>query len=97
MRVYLRTHHIRIVTLRLSIRRRSKTILHSLTCVTATRRPELVSFFVFKTSAGTSDVVGYGDCRHVCHHEESHHEDIDEGDHVHEDHDDHCSALGSGD
>ena len=52
--------------------------------VAATGRPELVFFFVFKTSAGTSDEVDYGDCRHVCDDEESHHEDLEEGDHVHE-------------
>ena len=45
-------------------------------------------------SAGTSDEVGSGDCRHVCDDEESHQEDHDEGDHVQEDHDDHCSATG---
>ena len=55
--VYLCTSLVRIVTLRLSIRRRSKTILHYLICVAATGRPELVFFLVFKTSAGTSDVV----------------------------------------
>ena len=33
--------------------------------------------------------------RHACDDEESHHEDLDEGDHVHEDHDD-SSALLSG-
>ena len=53
-------------------------------CVAATGRTELVFFFVFKTSAGTSDEVDYGDCRHVCDDEESHHEDLEEGDHVHE-------------
>ena len=39
--------------------------------------------------------VSYCDCRHVCDDEESHHEDLDERDHVHEDNDDHCSASGS--
>ena len=43
------------------------------------------------------DVVGYCDCRHVCDDEEYHHEDLDEGDHVHEDRDDHCSASGTED
>ena len=74
---------VRIVTLRLSIRRRSKQILRQLICVAATGRPELVLFFVFKTSAGTPDEVDHGDCRHVCD-EASHHEDLEEGDHVHE-------------
>ena len=41
-------------------------------------------------------MVGYSDCRHVCGDDELHHEDLDESDHVHEDHDDHCSASGSG-
>ena len=42
-------------------------------------------------------MAGYGDCRHVCDDEEHHHEDLDEGDNVHEDHDDHWSASGSED
>ena len=71
--------------------------LHCLICVAATGRPELVFFLVLKTRAGTSDMVGYCDCRHVCDDEESHNEDLDEGDHVHEDHDDHCSASGTED
>ena len=52
---------------------------------------------MFKTSVGTSDEVGFGDCRHVCDDEESRHEDRVEGDHVHETNDDHCSALGTED
>ena len=40
-------------------------------------------------------MVGYSDCRHVCDDEESHHENLDGSDHVHEDNDDHCSATGS--
>ena len=40
-------------------------ILRSMICVAATSRPELVLFLVFKTSAGTSVEVGYGDCRPV--------------------------------
>ena len=68
---YLCTHPVRIVSIRLSIRRRSKN-LHHLICVAATSRPELVFFLVFKTSVGTQDVVGYCDCRHVCDDEESH-------------------------
>ena len=52
---------------------------------------------VFKTSAGTSDVVGYCDRRHVCDDEEAHQEDRDESDHVHEDRDDLWSASGSED
>ena len=62
--------------------------LRSLNCVAAMSRPELVFFLVFKTSAGTSHVVGSPDCRHVRDNEESRHEDHDAGDHVHEDHDD---------
>ena len=62
----------------------------------ATSRDELVFFrLCSRRAAETSDVVGYSDCRHVCDDEESHHEDLDEGDHVHEDNDDHCSATGS--
>ena len=76
---------------------KSKTHLHYLIGVAAKSSPGLVFFLVFKTSAGTSDVVGYCDCRHVCDDEESHPEDLDEGDHVHEDHDDHCSASGTED
>ena len=44
-------------------------------CV-ARGRPELVFFFVFKTSAETSHVVGSPDCRHFCDDEESHHETL---------------------
>ena len=66
-----------------------------LTCAAATRRPELAFLLVFKTSA--LDVVGYCDCRHVCDDEESHHEDLDESDHVHEDNDDQCSTSGTED
>ena len=53
-----------------------------LTCVATTGRSELVFFLVFKTSAGTSDEVGCGDCHHVCDDEESHHEGLDESFHV---------------
>ena len=60
----------------------------------ATSRPELVFCILLRTCAGTSDEVGFGDCRHDCHKEESHQEGIDN---VHDDHDDHCSASGSGD
>ena len=70
--------------------------LSYLICVAATSRPELVFFLVFKTSAGASAVVVCG-CRHVCDDEESQHEDLDEGDHVHEDHDDHSSASAAQD
>ena len=69
-----------------------KKLLHYLNCVAATTgRPELVFFLVFKTSAGTSDVVGYCDCRHVCDDGESHHEELVQSDHVH------CSASGTED
>ena len=37
------------------------------------------------------------DCRHVCDDQESHHEDLDEMDRVHDDQGDHCSASGSDD
>ena len=40
---------------------------------------------------------GWCGCRHVCDDQESHHEDLVEGDHVHEDHDNHLSASGSED
>ena len=91
--VYLCTP-VRFVTLRRSSRRRSKTIPHNLICVAATSRPELVLFLEFKTRAGTPDVVGHCDCRHVCDNEESHHEeDLDKS--GHEVHDDHWSASGS--
>ena len=63
-------------------KRIKKKILHYLICV-ATSRPELVFFLVFKTSVGTSGVACYYDCRHVGDDEESHHEDLDEGDHLH--------------
>ena len=66
-----------------------------LICVAATSRPELVFFLAFKTSEGTSKKVSCCDCRCVRDDEESNHEDLDEGDHVHEDRDDHCSASGS--
>ena len=69
---------VRIVTLPLSIRRRSnKTILPNLLCVARTSLRELV----FKTSAGTSDVVGHRDGRHVFHDKEFHHGGLDEHDH----------------
>ena len=45
--------------------------------VAATSRPQLVFFLDSKTSAGTSDGVVYGDRRHVCDDEVSHHEDVD--------------------
>ena len=44
-------------------------------CVAGTSRRELV-FLMLKTGAGTSDVVGNCDSRHVCDDEESHHEDL---------------------
>ena len=92
------THTVRFVTLRLSIQRRSKNkVLHNVIGVAETSRPELVLFLVFRTSAGTSDVLGYCDCRHVCDVEESHHEHHDESDHVRETRDDHRSASGSED
>ena len=69
--------------------------LHYLICITAAVRPELV--FHLKTSAGTSDVVVYCDCRHGSDDEESHHDELVEDDHVHEDHDEHCSASGTQD
>ena len=56
----------------------------------------LVSCTEFKTSAGTSDVASYCDCRHVRDGEESQHQNLDEKDRVHDEHDDHCSASGSG-
>ena len=40
---------------------------------------------------------GWCGCRHVCDDQESHHEDLVEGDHVHEDHDNHLSASSSED
>ena len=88
---------VRIVTLRLSIRRRSQNIPHYLIYVAARGRPGLVFFLVFKTSAGASDAAGLCDCRHVCDVEESHHEDHAEGDHVHDEHNDHCTASGTED
>ena len=81
----------------LSIRRRIK--IHSLICLAATNHPELVFFLVFKPGAGTSDVIGSCDCRHVCDDEETHREGLDEGDHVPDDHRSHrvlrvvCSRL----
>ena len=69
-----------------------KQFLHFLICVAETSNPDVVFFLVFKTCAGTSDVVGYCDCRHVRDDEESQHEDLDDSDHFHEDHDDHWSA-----
>ena len=54
----------------------------------------LCSFVCSRRVAGTSDVAGHSD-RHVCDDEESHHEDLQESDHVHEDHDDQCPASGS--
>ena len=71
-----------------------KPILRHLICVAATSRPELVVFLVFKTSTWTSDEGRHSDCRHGFDDEESHHLDLDEGDHVHESHDYHCSASG---
>ena len=47
---------------------------------------------MLKTNAGTSDEVSNFDCRHVCDDEESHHEDLDESDHVQEDREDHDAA-----
>ena len=44
---------------------KKKTIPRHLTCIAATGRPGLVFFLVLKTSAGTSDEEGYGDCRHI--------------------------------
>ena len=79
------------------VKSKIKTIVRSLIGVAATSRPEPVFFLVFQTSAGTSDEVGYGACRHVCDGGESDHEDLVASDHVHEDHDDHCSASGSED
>ena len=44
-----------------------------------------------------SGEVDYGDCRHECDDEDkSYQEDLAEGDHVQDEHDDHCSASGSG-
>ena len=49
------------------------------------------------TCAVKSGEAGYGDCCHDCDDEEqSHHEDLVEGDHVHNDHNDHCTASGTG-
>ena len=42
-------------------------------------------------------MAGYCDCRHVSDDVKFHHEDLDEGDHVHEDHDDNWSASVSED
>ena len=50
--------------------------IHCVICVAAASRPGPLFFLMFKTSAGTSDVEGYCDCRHVCDDEESHHEDL---------------------
>ena len=55
--VYLCALPVRILSLRLSIRRWIEIILHYVTCVATTSRPELV-FFWFKTSAGTSNAKG---------------------------------------
>ena len=55
--VYLCAPPVRIVT-DCKFEEQSKTHLHYLICVAATSRPGLVFFLVFKTSAGTSDVVG---------------------------------------
>ena len=57
----------------------------------------LSSAFLFRTCAGTSHEASVGECRHDCDDEESHKEDLVDGDHVHADHDDNCSASGSGD
>ena len=65
-----------------------KHIIRDLVCLSN----KIVFFLAFKKSAGTSDAVRYCDCRYVCDDEESHHGDLDESDHVREDHDDHCSA-----
>ena len=96
VRVCISVHSDRSVTHRVSsIRIMIKNkFLRCLICVAATTRPELVFSLVSKTSAGTSGEVGCGDCRHVCDDEESHREDLDEGDRVH---DDHCSASSSED
>ena len=40
-------------------------------------------------------MVCHSDCRHVCDDEGTDHDDLDENDHVHEDHDDQCSASSS--
>ena len=74
-----------------------KTKKQLLRCLIWAGRPELVFFLVFKTSVGTLDEVGYGDCHHVCDDAESHHEDFDEGDHVHEDRGDRSSTSSSED
>ena len=74
VRVCLRTPPVRIVALRLAIRRHIKNTLADL--VAATGRPELAFFLEFKTSAGTSDVVGYCDCRHVSDDVKSHHKTL---------------------
>ena len=62
-----------------------------------TGRPELVFRMVYKTCSGTSDEVGYGDCRDDCDDEESLQEDLVEGDHVHDDRECNCFASGSED
>ena len=47
--------------------------------------------FLFRTCAVKSGEVGCGECRHNCDDEEEfHQEHLAEGDHVHDDHDDHC-------
>ena len=64
--VYLCTPPFRIVTLRFSIPRMLEKSLHHLTRF-ATGRPELVFFRLrSRRVAETSDVVGHGDCRHIC-------------------------------
>ena len=40
-----------------------------------------------------SDEVDYGDCRHDCEDEESHQEDVVEGDQVHDGHDDRSACI----
>ena len=57
----------------------------------------LCSSLCSRRVVGTSDVVRHSDCRHVCDNEESLHEYLDENQHFHEDHDDHCSASGTED
>ena len=51
---------------------------------------------MLRTCAARSGEADDGDCRHECDddEEQSHQEDHVEGDHVHDDHDDHCSASG---
>ena len=77
------------------MRRRTKN-LRNLICVQATSRPELL-FLRVQDECWRSDVLGYCECRNACADEESNHKDLQESDHVHEDHADLCLPTGTGD